>query len=157
MLRIHRLAVVLLGAACASAHAETNSLVASKIRSEVADIVAGLNNKNIDKATRYDAPDLISMESGRAPSMGAKADRDGLSMTFKYAPSWHLTMIDEIVDVSKSGDLAVYRGTYVEDSMRDGVPFTHTGNYIAGFKFDPDGVWRVHWSAVVWQSASHKK
>ena len=37
------------------------------------------------------------------------------------------------------------------------VPFTHTGNYIAGFKHDPDGIWRIHWSAIAWQSPSHKK
>ena len=157
MLRGRHSIVILLGAACASAHAETNSSTESKIRSEVAEIVGGINAKDIDRATKYDAPDLLSMESGRAPSMGAKADHDGLSMAFRYAPSWHLTMIDETVDVSKAGDMAVYRGTYAEDSTRSGVPFTHTGNYIAGFRHDPDGVWRVHWSAIAWQSPSHKK
>ena len=149
--------VILLSAASASAPLQSQSSTGSKIRSEVAEIVAGINAKDIDKATKYDAADLVSMESGRAPSLGAKADHDGLSMAFKYAPSWHLSMIDETVDVSKSGDLAVYRGTYAEDSARDGVPFTHTGNYIAGFRHDADGVWRVHWSVIAWQSPSHKK
>ena len=157
MLKEHRSVVMLFAAACISAHAEAKSSTESQIRAEVADIVAGINAKDIDKATKYDAPDLVSMESGRAPSIGAKADHDGLSMAFKYAPTWHLTMIDETVDVSKSGDMAVYRGTYAEDSMRDGVPFTHTGNYVAGFRDDPDGVWRVHWSVIAWQSPSHKK
>lgn len=157
MLRECRSVVVLLSAACASAHAETTSSTESKVRSEVAEIVAGINAKDIDKATKYDASDLLSMESGRTPSRGSKADHDGLSMAFRYAPSWHLTMIDETVDVSKAGDWAVYRGTYAEDSTRDGVPFTHTGNYIAGFRHDRDGVWRVHWSVIAWQSPSHKK
>jgi ketosteroid isomerase-like protein len=128
-----------------------------KIRSEVAEIVAGINSKNIDAATKYDASDLVSMENGRAPSTGAKADHEGLSMAFKYAPSWHLTMVDETVDVAKAGDMAVYRGTYEEDSARNGVPFTHVGNYIAGFALDPDGIWRVHWSVIAWQEPSHKK
>lgn len=149
--------VIALGAACAPAHAIPVAPIDETIRSEVAEIVAGINAKEIDRATKYDAPDLVSMESGRAPSMGAKADHDGLSMAFKYAPSWHLTMIDEMVDVAAAGDLAVYRGTYAEDSMRDGVPFTHTGNFVAGFRHDPDGVWRVHWSVIAWQSPSHKK
>jgi ketosteroid isomerase-like protein len=78
-------------------------------------------------------------------------------MAFKSAPSWHLTMVDETVDVAKAADMAVYRGTYDEDSLREGVPFTHRGNYIAGFRRDPDGMWRVHWSVVAWQSASQKK
>ena len=148
---------IVIGVAYAPAHAATPSSIETKIKSEVGEIVAGINSKDIDKATKYDAADLVSMESGRAPSVGAKADREGLIMAFKYAPEWHLNLIDESVDVAKAGDMAVYRGTYAEDSTRDGVPFTHTGNYIAGFKHDPDGVWRVHWSVVAWQSASHKK
>ena len=78
-------------------------------------------------------------------------------MTLKFAPNWYLTKIDETVDVAKSGDMAVYRGTYVEDSLRNGIPFTHIGNYVAGFRHDQDGVWRVHWSVIAWQSPSHKK
>lgn len=147
---------------CPAAHASTlqqssRSAVSSQIKAEVAEIVAGINSKDIDKATKHDAPDLVSMESGRTPSVGAKADRDGLSMAFKYAPSWHLTLIDEAVDVAAAGDMAIYRGTYAEDSLRDGLAFTHTGNYLAGFRHDPDGAWRVQWSVVSWQSPSHKK
>ena len=138
-------------------HLTTPAAIAGQIKADVAEIVAGINAKDIDKATKFDAPDLISMESMRAPSIGAKADRDGLSMTFKYAPSWHLSLIDESVDVATAGDMAVYRSTYNEDSLRDGVPYTHKGNYIAGFRRDPDGMWRVHWSVVCWQSPSRKK
>jgi len=137
--------------------ASSQAAIATKIKADVAEIVGGINSKHIDQATKYDAPDLVSMESGREPSVGAKADHDGLSMTFKYAPSWHLTLVDETVDVAKAGDMAIYRGTYDEDSMRDGVPFTHRGNYIAGFRRDGDGMWRVHWSVVAWQSPSKKK
>lgn len=133
------------------------SAIAAQIKADVAEMIAGINTKDIEKATKFDAAELIAMESGRTPSVGVKADHDGLSMVFKYVPSWHLTMLDETVDVAASGDMAVYRSTYREDSLHDGVPFTHDGNYIAGFKRDPDGMWRVHWSAVCWQSPSHKK
>jgi ketosteroid isomerase-like protein len=140
-----------------AAPSQSHAAIASAIKADVAEIVAGINTKDIAKATRFDAPDLISMESGREPSVGAKADHDGLLMTFKYAPSWHLTLIDDSVDVAKAGDMATYRGTYAEDSLRDGVPYTHKGNYVAGFRRDPDGMWRVHWSVIAWQSASKKK
>jgi ketosteroid isomerase-like protein len=146
-----------LSAQTSAASPQSKSAIASMIKADVAEIIAGINAKDIDKATKFDAPDLISMESMREPSVGAKADRDGLSMAFKYAPSWHLTMIDEAVDVGDAGDLAIYRGTYAEDSMRDGVPYTHKGNYIAGFRHDPDGMWRIHWSVIAWQSPSQKK
>jgi ketosteroid isomerase-like protein len=136
---------------------ETSEAIASTIKADVAQIVAGINAKDIGKAVEFDAPDLVSMESGREPSLGAKADRDGLTMAFKYAPNWHLSLIDETVDVARSGDMAVYRGTYAEDSLHDGVPFTHKGNYVAGFRRDADGVWRVHWSVIAWQSASKTK
>jgi ketosteroid isomerase-like protein len=140
-----------------AAPAPPRSAIASRIKADVAEMVAGINSKNIDEATKFDAPNLVSMESGREPSVGAKADHDGLAMAFKYAPEWHLNLIDETVDVAKAGDMAVYRGTYAEDSMHDGVPYTHKGNYIAGFQRDPDGAWRVHWSVIAWQSASKKK
>lgn len=133
------------------------SATVAEIKADVAEIIAGINAKDIDRATRFDAPDLISMESMRPPSQSAKADREGLAMAFKYAPDWHLSLIDENVDVARSGDMAVYSSTYNEDSMRDGVPFTHKVNYLAGFRRDADGRWRVHWSVVCAQSPSHKK
>jgi ketosteroid isomerase-like protein len=155
-------AVIVIVLSCTTARASTHdrlsqSAIASQIKRDVAEIVAGINAKDIDKATKFDAPDLISMESMREPSFGAKADHDGLAMAFKYAPSWHLSLIDESVDIAKAGDMAIYRGTYAEDSMRDGVPYTHKGNYVAGFRSDPDGMWRIHWSVIAWQSQSKKK
>jgi len=131
--------------------------IAAAIKADVAEIVDGINSKDIAKATKFDAPDLVSMESGREPSTGAKADHDGLSMAFKYSPAWHLRLVDETVDVAAGGDMAIYRGTYDEDSARDGVPYTHRGNYVAEFRRDADGMWRVHSSVIAWQSASKKK
>lgn len=162
MLKRFPLPLTIACAACLAGEAsaaskQSQSEIASTIKADVAELVAGINAKDIAKATKFDAPDLVSMESGREPSVGAKADRDGLSMAFKYSPNWHLSMIDETVDVARAGDMAVYRGTYAEDSMRDGVPYTHKGDYVAGFRRDPDGMWRVHWSVVSWQSPSKKK
>ena len=159
MLKHYCAATIAVGLFLASgpASATSQSAIPSTIKADVAEIIAGINSKDIDKATKFDAPDLISMESGREPSVGTKADREGLSMAFKYSPSWHLTLIAESVDAARAGDMAIYRGTYAEDSMRDGVPYTHKGNYVAGFRRDPDGMWRVHWSVIAWQSPSKKK
>ena len=100
--------MVVAGLSCSTANAsaqlvKSHSAIASQIKADVAEIIAGINARDIDKATKFDASDLISMESMRPPSFGAKADRDGLSMAFKYAPSWHLNMIDETVDVANAG------------------------------------------------------
>lgn len=160
MKRICALAVLLLAASPSDAsnrNRASPSNITAQIEADVAQIVEGINSRDIDKATRFDAPDLVSMESMRAPSFGSKANRDGLSMVFKYAPSWHVSLIDQAVDVATSGDMAVYRSTYNEDSMRDGIPYTHKVNYIAGFRRDADGMWRIHWSVVSWQSPSQRK
>jgi ketosteroid isomerase-like protein len=160
MLKRSEAALILAAMACAPAQAAAptaNLAIATRIKADVAEIIAGINAKDIARATKYDAPDLVSMESMREPSYGAKADHDGLSMAFKYSPDWHLRLIDETVDVANSGDMAVYRSTYNEDSLRDRVPFTHKVNYLAGFRRDPDGMWRVHWSVVCAQSLSKKK
>jgi ketosteroid isomerase-like protein len=67
-------------------------------------------------------------------------------------------MVDETVDVADAGDKAVYRSTYDEDSVAaDGAPMTHKVNFLAGFRHDPDGSWRVHWYVVNDQERSHKK
>ena len=50
--------------ACA---APSQAAIASTIKADVAEMVAGINAKDIDKATSFDAPDLVSMESGREP------------------------------------------------------------------------------------------
>ena len=104
---------------------------------------------------RFDATDIVSMESGRAPSVGLDAERQGLGMAMQYSPSWHLTMIDETVDVASAGDMAIYRGTYNEDSTNDGAAMTHVVNFIADFKKQRDGSWKVEWSVVCAQSRSH--
>ncbi len=153
------LAAVLAGSpAIASTHHQLpQSAIARQIEADVAEIVHGINTRNINEATKFDAPSLISMESMRTPSYGAKADHDGLSDVFKYEPSWHLSMIDEAVDVARSGEMAIYRSTYRENSTREGTPYTHKVNYIAGFQRDADGMWRIHWSVVCAQSPSQKQ
>ena len=162
MFKRHRFALIGAALAASPSHASTHhpptqAALAAQIKADVAEIVGGINSKDIDKATAFDASDLISMESMRAPSYGAKANREGLAMAFKREPSWRLKMIDEAVDVAKSGDMAIYRSTYDEDSTRGGEPYTHKVNYLAGFRRDPDGRWRVHWSVVCAQSPSARK
>jgi ketosteroid isomerase-like protein len=139
------------------AHAATVSPIGAKVEAQIAEMVAGINSKNADAATKYDAPDIIVMESFSPPSAGRDTDRSGYVESFKRNQGWHITKISETVDVSKGGDLAVYRGTYNEDGISDGVLMTHRVNYLAGFMHDADGVWRVHWAVINPQEHSHKK
>lgn len=130
--------------------------VDATIRAEVAAEIAGINAQDPMKATAYEAEDMMFTECGQFATFGRASYRDGLSMTFKREPAWRLSMIDEGVTVAPSGNEAIYHSTDREDSTRSGVPYTHNGNYVAGFRRDQDGVWRIHWSVVCWQSPSHK-
>ena len=149
------LSVFVILVAPASATPASTAGIARTIKADVAQLVSGINAHDAARATQFDAPNIVSMESGREPSTGADADRQGLGMAMHYSPTWHLTMLDETVDVASAGDMAIYRGTYNEDSTNDGVPMTHRVNFIAGFKKEPDGAWKIEWSVVCAQSRSH--
>jgi ketosteroid isomerase-like protein len=84
-------------------------------------------------------------------------DREGFQQGFARDAGWRVSLIDETVDVASSGDLAVYRGTYNEDSSRAGVPMTHKTNFIAEFKRQNDGPWRIAWYSVSNMEQSHPK
>ncbi len=136
---------------------ESTSRIADMIKADVAQIVSGINAHDVDRATRFDADDIVSMESGRPPSQGIAAERAGLIQAFHYAPSWRLKLIEEDVDVARSGEMAVYRSTYNEESVENGVPMTHRVNFIAEFRRNPKGAFQVVWSVVSSIEKSHKK
>jgi ketosteroid isomerase-like protein len=141
----------------ATASPASQAKIAKTIEADVAELIAGINAHDPDRATRFDAPGIVSMESGRPPSTGAAANKEGLIQTFKYAPSWRVSKIDETVDVAGSGDMAVYRSTYNQDSDDKGVPMTQKVNFLAGFKLQPDGSWKIGWSVVCATERPHKK
>jgi ketosteroid isomerase-like protein len=136
---------------------ETKYGIADTIKADVAQIVSGINAHDVELATRFDADDIVSMESGRPPSQGIAAERAGLTQAFHYAPSWRLQLIEENVDVARSGEMAVYRSTYNEESIENGVPMTHRVNFLAEFKRNPKGAFQVIWSVVSSIEKSHKK
>jgi ketosteroid isomerase-like protein len=131
--------------------------IAETIKADVAQLVAGLNAHDAVKTTAYDAPNIISMECGSPPTVGVEADREGFKMGFARDPLWRVSLIDQTVDVASSGDLAVYRGTYNEDNGRAGVLMTHKTNFIAEFRRQSDGSWRIVWYSVSNMEQSHPK
>ena len=77
---------------CAPARAGPPS-VDAKLRSEVAAEIAGINAQDPAKATAYEARDMMFSECGRFATFGRESYRQGLSMTFKREPAWHLSLI----------------------------------------------------------------
>ncbi len=131
--------------------------IADTIKADVAQLVAGINAHDPVKATAYDSPDIIAMECGNPSMVGVAADRDGFRTGFSRDPFWRVSLIDETVDVARGGDLAVYRGTYNEDNSHAGVLMTHKTNFIAEFKRQGDGSWRIVWYIVANMERSHPK
>ena len=154
-------AVGLVGTLRAAGPAPTASVsessITETIKRDVAQVVAGINAHDPERATAYDAPDVISMECGRPSTVGIDADREGFKMGFAYQPYWKVRLIDEVVEVARSGDLAVYRGSYHEDNRKGDIQLTHKVNFIAEFRRHSDGVWRIAWYIVSEMEKSHPK
>ena len=131
--------------------------IAETIKTDIAQLVAGINAHDAVKATAYDAPNIISMECGSPAAVGVEADREGFKRGFAHDPFWRVSLIGETVDVASSGDLAVYRGTYNEDNSRAGVLMTHKTNFIAEFRRQSDGSWKIVWYSVSNMEQSHPK
>ena len=140
-----------------AAQGDDASAIARTIKSDVAQLIAGINAHDVVRATAFDAPDIISMESGRPSSTGLEAERAGLGFAFAHNPDWRVSLVDETVDVASAGDMAIYRGVYNQDSSQAGVPVTQKVNFIAAFKRQGDGSWKVMWSIVSEMERPHKK
>ena len=131
--------------------------IVGRIKGDVAQVVAGINAHDPVRATAYDAPEVISMECGRASSVGIEADRQGFKMGFAYQPYWKISLVEENVEVAASEDLAVYRGIYDEDNRKGEVQLTHKVNFIAEFRRQNDGAWKIAWYIVSEMGKSHPK
>jgi ketosteroid isomerase-like protein len=132
--------------------------IAKTIKSDVAQVVAGINAHDAVKTTAFDAPDIVSMECGSPSIFGVEADREGFKTGFAHDPFWKVSLIDETVDVASSGDLAVYRGTYNEENGSTGMVLTHKTNFIAELKRQSNGSsWRIVWYSVSNMEKSHPK
>lgn len=134
-----------------------SSAVAQTIKRNVAQLVAGLNSHDPDKTTAYDAENIVAMECGSPSSIGIEVDREGFRKGFASDPDWKVSLIDETVDVASSGDLAVYRGTYNEDNGQRGVLTTHKTNFIAEFRRQQDGSFKMVWYIVANMERGHRK
>jgi ketosteroid isomerase-like protein len=134
----------------------SDKTVADAVKACVAAEIAGINAHDAVKATQCEANDTVSMESGRPASVGRDNYIAGLKMAFQYEPAWRLRLIEEFVEVPKSEDMAVYRSTYYQDSTISGAPATQKVNYVAFFRKQADGSWRITWSVVSNIEKPHK-
>jgi ketosteroid isomerase-like protein len=150
-------AVALEASAAAAEPAADRDSIRAAIKANVRDIVSGINTHNAKEATMHDAPNVVVIEGGQPNSIGVAADLSGFKQALAAAPTWRVSLVDEVVDVPQSGDMAVYRSIYNEESMHDNVPFTHKVNVISGWSRHENGAWMMEWYVVSQIEKSHKK
>lgn len=130
--------------------AADTSKIADAIKADQAQLVADFNNHDADKAASHDAADIVAMGHGFPNVTGQAADLAASKKGFADDPTQHVTTDAGSVDVAASGDMAVYRSTYTFTGVNPKTKqaMKESGNYLAGYKKQPDGSWKIAWSVV---------
>ncbi len=111
--------------------------------------IAAFNARDAAGATSIDAADYVGFFHGMPNTIGHAAD---LTVTKEQVadPAMKLVIANEHVDVAQAGDMATWRCTYhytyTDPATRQ--PRVELGNYIIGFKRQPDGKMKAAWSVV---------
>jgi ketosteroid isomerase-like protein len=140
--------LLLLGPAAPCA-AQESAKIADAIRADAAKLVAQLNAHDAAGAVSHDAPDVVAMFHGLPNAEGPEADLTVTRMLLSD-PLAHVAVSDERVDVAASGEMAVYRASYtltMTDPKTKG-PMTEHGNWVVGYRLQPDGTWKIAWDVV---------
>ncbi|HWE46103.1 MAG TPA: hypothetical protein VG407_08740 [Caulobacteraceae bacterium] len=125
-----------------------NTLTADGVKADVHSLIAAFNAHDAAKTVSHDAPDFVGMFHGMANNLGPAAD---LSITKLQVadPKAHIDLSNERVDVSKAGDMAVYRATYAATSTDPKANRTvvEHGNLLIGYRIGPNGMPQVTWDS----------
>jgi ketosteroid isomerase-like protein len=123
--------------------------IADAVKADADQLVADFNSRDAVKSVAHDAPGMVGMVHGTPNVVGADQD---LAQTKQQVadPALKLVVGDETVDVAQSGDLAVYRSTYAWTFTDPATkkPKTEVGNWLIGYKKQPDGTWKIAWNVV---------
>jgi ketosteroid isomerase-like protein len=119
------------------------------IKGDVYQLVAALNDRNAAKAATHDAPGMVGMFHGAPNSVGVEQD---IATTKKIVsdPNFYLQLGNDSVEVSDAGDMAIYRAAYSYrfTDRKTIKPTKELGNWVIGYKKQPDGAWRIVWNVV---------
>lgn len=122
---------------------------AAEIKALTKDHIAAFNARDAVGATSIDAADYVGFFHGMANTIG---HADDLAVTKEQVadPAMKLGIANEHIDVAQAGDMATwrctYRYTYTDPATKQ--PRVELGNYIIGFKRQPDGKMKAAWSVV---------
>jgi ketosteroid isomerase-like protein len=122
--------------------------IADAVKADMNQLVADFNAHDVAKAVSHDAPDVVAMFHGTPNTVGPTADTAATKQLFTASPDAKMALADMTVDVPASGDMAVVRATYTytftDPKTKKAV--TESGNWLAGYKPQPDGSWKLAWT-----------
>jgi uncharacterized protein (TIGR02246 family) len=150
VLSIAAILAVAMAAACAEQTAkqpapppDTRKADEATIRAASAEWSKAAAAKDLDKAVSYYAEDAVYLTDKGAMVNG----KNSIRMVWKdvVAPgAATLTWAANYVEVARSGDIAYEYGTYKETSeVKKGKPKEAKGKYVAVWKKQKDGGWKV--------------
>ncbi|MDQ2861340.1 MAG: hypothetical protein M3T55_11595 [Pseudomonadota bacterium] len=124
--------------------------IAAAVKADADQGVADFNAHDAVKSASHDAPDMVAMFHGAPNTVGADADLATTKQIFADSPNTKFSVTGESVDVAASGDMAVYRATYsyAYNDLKTKKPIVETGNYVVGYKKQPDGSWKQAWDIL---------
>jgi ketosteroid isomerase-like protein len=150
-------AITLVSVAAALASCDKNAAASTKvdksavtvaIKNDVRDLVSALNAKDVDKAVSHDGPNYVFMFHGAPNTVGADQDKT-TTKDVVADPLFWVTLGNESVDVADSGEMAVYRTSYqYRHTGASKKEAKELGNWVMGYKKQPDGAWKIEWSVI---------
>ena len=123
--------------------------IADAVKADVSTLVTAFNAHDADKSVSFDAPDYVGMMHGLPNVAGPQGD---LALTKQQLadPAAKLEVSGEDVSVAAAGDRAMFQSTYAYTFTDPATkkPKTEHGNWLAGFRKQADGSYKIKWSVV---------
>jgi uncharacterized protein (TIGR02246 family) len=122
---------------------DTRAADEATIRAADADWATAALAKDLDKCMSYYADDAVFISSGAPAAIGKDNIRKNIQGLLAV-PGMQLNITVASVDVARSGDLAMDRGT-VQATVTDkkGNSVTNTSDYVLVWKKMTDGSWKI--------------
>lgn len=123
--------------------------IAEVVKADMARAAAAFNAKDVAGATAIDAEGYVGMFHGQ-PNVTGKAEDVKVTQMQVADPAGKIALSGETVDVSASGDMAVFRATYSYTYTDPATkkPASEEGNWILGFRKQKDGSMKAEWGVV---------
>ena len=124
--------------------------IAAAVKADADQLVADFNAHDAVKSASHDGPGYVAMFHGTPNTVGPDADLAATKQLFADSPNTKFSVTDETVDVGAAGDMAVYRASYsyAYNDAKTKKPINETGNFLAGYKKQPDGSWKMAWEIL---------